>query len=271
MILHRLLEGGDDPGVVRTCAVVREHLVRIESGLGRHPLDLAVRGGDPRNVCPMPVVVHGVTVVVGEVIPSHHLRVGEPGSAQVRMGVVDTGVDDADGRPGAVQLLSRGRRSAPQSGVDAHGRVGDVIQEMRRLRLVHERNRPCSRHRRDVASGDGQCQAIQHNGHALVHGVRDPSGSERSKESLLLAGNSTGRRLCLLCLQPPRRSRIVDPFHERLSIQAHDDLLGSRHRRHTVKKGRIHGGRVDSCRSSRPCRQTRKEQRCYHHRAHQPP
>ena len=97
-VVHGPLQGGDDvtPGAA---AAGTQHLEAIEICPGRYPdyADAVILGGDGAgHVGAVAVVVHGIEVVVDEVIATGIVPV------QIRVGVIDPGVDDCHLHSGAL-------------------------------------------------------------------------------------------------------------------------------------------------------------------------
>ena len=242
MVAYRLVDCLDDGTIGGAAPIVAEDLIGVQSRLRGDPLDLAICGGDASHVCSMALRVHGVCVLVGEVVASDHLTIGKPPAPQVRMRIVDACVDDSDRCAGAIQPRSCARRPGPERLVDAHGRICVVVEQLLRVRFEHAGHAPCTRDRLQVAARDGEGEAVEGNREAPLQRVRDVLPVEARKQRVLLIQNGALAHLRSLCLQPSVAARTGHLDDERGSFHAENDVAWRGRRAHASQEFRVDAG-----------------------------
>ncbi len=90
---HALFDAAHDPGGIAV-AFGMQHLIAHQAGVRSHSLQLSVGRHDAGHMGAVPVVVHGVAIVVHEVIAAQHLEPRAHAPAQVGVQVVDACVQD---------------------------------------------------------------------------------------------------------------------------------------------------------------------------------
>ena len=225
VVLHGTVKCRNDVPISSSSSLVTENLVGIELRLWRDTLHLTVRGGNACNVCTVALNVHGVAVLVGEVVSSHHLCIGKFRSAKVRMHVVDTCVDDANGRTGSVKFLPPRRCAVPQRLIHSHGGICIIVQDLHLLGFVDKRDMVRPRNRCEVIPRNVQCETIEGHAQSLLDRIPDTLCRQRQQKYILLL-----RDLCFRCVrghgvQPPFRSCILDSTDQRKTLHADDDVL----------------------------------------------
>ncbi len=127
--IHGAIDAGDD-GAVGPRAIGPEHLEGQELGSRRHAFERAVGRNDASHMGAVPIVVHGVPVPIDEVVAPDHLESRAETAPQVRVGVVDAGVDHRDSDALAIGSIVRPHLGRPDEG-DAvgEGRLGGAVAE----------------------------------------------------------------------------------------------------------------------------------------------